>query len=104
MASLDAVVMGRNTWEPAKTFEAVPFAGKKVFVFPHAFTSPGLLCRRLARSWIRVGSPRGGSAERGLDAGWGSHSGCWLRDGRDGGLMKVAATRQVMNGPGHDVR
>lgn len=33
MASLDAVVMGRKTWEQAKTFEEVPFAGKQVFVF-----------------------------------------------------------------------
>lgn len=33
MASLDAVVMGRKTWEQAKTFETVPFAGKRVFVF-----------------------------------------------------------------------
>ncbi len=33
MASLDAVVMGRKTWEQANTFEAVPFAGKRVFVF-----------------------------------------------------------------------
>ncbi|QDU25843.1 Dihydrofolate reductase [Anatilimnocola aggregata] len=32
MASVSAVVMGRKTWEQAKTFEAVPFAGKKVFV------------------------------------------------------------------------
>jgi len=33
MASLDAVVVGRKTWEQAKTFEEVPFAGKQVFVF-----------------------------------------------------------------------
>jgi dihydrofolate reductase len=33
MASLEAVAMGRKTWEQAKTFEAVPFAGKRVFVF-----------------------------------------------------------------------
>ena len=33
MASLDAVVMGRKTWEQAKTFEQIPFAGKQVFVF-----------------------------------------------------------------------
>jgi dihydrofolate reductase len=33
MASVDAVVMGRKTWEQAKTFEDVPFAGKKVIVF-----------------------------------------------------------------------
>jgi dihydrofolate reductase len=33
MASLDAVVMGRKTWEQAKSFEAVPFAGKQVYVF-----------------------------------------------------------------------
>jgi dihydrofolate reductase len=33
MGSLDAVVMGRKTWEQAKTFEVVPFAGKQVFVF-----------------------------------------------------------------------
>lgn len=32
MASLDAVVMGRKTWEQGKTFEEVPFAGKQVFV------------------------------------------------------------------------
>jgi dihydrofolate reductase len=32
MASIDAVVMGRKTWEQAKTFEQVPFAGKKIFV------------------------------------------------------------------------
>ena len=33
MASLDAVVMGRKTWEQARSFEEVPFAGKRVFVF-----------------------------------------------------------------------
>lgn len=33
MASIEAVVMGRKTWEQAKTFEDVPFAGKQVFVF-----------------------------------------------------------------------
>jgi dihydrofolate reductase len=33
MASVDVVVMGRKTWEQAKTFEDVPFAGKKVIVF-----------------------------------------------------------------------
>jgi dihydrofolate reductase len=33
MASVQAVVMGRKTWEQAKTFEDEPFAGKQVFVF-----------------------------------------------------------------------
>ena len=33
MASVDAVVMGRKTWVQAKSFQEVPFAGKKVFVF-----------------------------------------------------------------------
>lgn len=33
MASIDAVVMGRKTWEQASTFEDVPFAGKQVIVF-----------------------------------------------------------------------
>ena len=33
MASLEAVAMGRKTWEQARTFEDVPFAGKQVFVF-----------------------------------------------------------------------
>lgn len=33
MTSLDAVVMGRKTWEQAKSFEEVPFAGKKIYVF-----------------------------------------------------------------------
>jgi dihydrofolate reductase len=33
MESVEAVVMGRKTWEQAKTFEDVPFAGKRVFVF-----------------------------------------------------------------------
>lgn len=33
MASVDAVVMGRKTWEKAGTFEDVPFAGKQVIVF-----------------------------------------------------------------------
>jgi len=33
MASVDAVVMGRKTWEQARTFEDVPFEGKKVIVF-----------------------------------------------------------------------
>ena len=33
MASVDAVVMGRKTWEQAKTFEDIPFAGKQVIVF-----------------------------------------------------------------------
>lgn len=36
MASVDSVVMGRKTWEQAKTFEAVPFAGKRVFVLSHS--------------------------------------------------------------------
>ncbi|QDU29562.1 Dihydrofolate reductase [Anatilimnocola aggregata] len=39
MASIDAVVMGRKTWEQAKTFEAVPFAGKTVFVLARSNTS-----------------------------------------------------------------
>jgi dihydrofolate reductase len=33
MASVDVVVMGRKTWEQARTFEDVPFAGKQVIVF-----------------------------------------------------------------------
>lgn len=33
MASVDAVVMGRKTWEQTRTFEDVPFAGKQVLVF-----------------------------------------------------------------------
>jgi len=33
MASLDAVVMGRKTWEQAQRFESIPFTGKRVFVF-----------------------------------------------------------------------
>jgi dihydrofolate reductase len=33
ISSVDAVVMGRKTWEQAKTFEEVPFAGKQVIVF-----------------------------------------------------------------------
>ena len=33
MASVDAVMMGRKTWEQARTFEDVPFAGKQVIVF-----------------------------------------------------------------------
>jgi dihydrofolate reductase len=32
MASVESVIMGRKTWEQAKRFEDVPFAGKKVFV------------------------------------------------------------------------
>lgn len=36
MASVDAVVMGRKTWEQARTFEDVPFAGKQVIVFSHS--------------------------------------------------------------------
>lgn len=39
MASVDAVVMGRKTWEQASTFEDVPFAGKQVFVFSHSQSS-----------------------------------------------------------------
>jgi dihydrofolate reductase len=35
MNSVDTVVMGSKTWEQAKTFEDVPFAGKKVIVFSH---------------------------------------------------------------------
>ena len=31
-ASIDTMLMGRKTWEQAKSFEQVPFAGKKVFV------------------------------------------------------------------------
>lgn len=38
MNSLDTVVMGRKTWEQAKTFEDIPFAGKQVFVFSHSQT------------------------------------------------------------------
>lgn len=33
MASVDAVVIGRKTWEHATTFEDVPFAGKQIVVF-----------------------------------------------------------------------
>lgn len=33
MDSVDAVVMGRKTWEQARTFEDVPFAGKHIIVF-----------------------------------------------------------------------
>jgi len=33
MASVDAVVMGRKTWEQARTFEDVPFASKQIIVF-----------------------------------------------------------------------
>jgi dihydrofolate reductase len=40
MASLDAVVMARKTWEQAKSFEAVPFAGKRVFVFSRTLPPP----------------------------------------------------------------
>ena len=40
MVSLDAVVMGRKTWEQAKTFEEVPFAAKQVFVFFSTLPSP----------------------------------------------------------------
>lgn len=32
-ASLDAVVKWRKTFEQAKTFEEIPFAGKQVFAF-----------------------------------------------------------------------
>lgn len=39
MASVDAVVMGRKTWEQARTFEDVPFAGKQIFVFSRAQSS-----------------------------------------------------------------
>ena len=39
MASVDAVVMGRKTWEQARTFEDVPFAGKQVIVFSRAQSS-----------------------------------------------------------------
>ncbi len=33
MSSVEAVVMGRKTWEQSKTFEEIPFAGKQVFIF-----------------------------------------------------------------------
>lgn len=33
MESVETLVMGRKTWEQAKTFEEVPFAGKKIVVF-----------------------------------------------------------------------
>ncbi len=39
MVSLDAVVVGRKTWEQAKTFEEVPFAAKQVFVFSSTLPS-----------------------------------------------------------------
>ena len=39
MASLDAVVMGRKTFEQATTFEEIPFAGKQVFVFSRSKAS-----------------------------------------------------------------
>lgn len=41
MASVDAVVMGRKTWEQAKTFEEVPFTGKQIFVFSRTSTPAG---------------------------------------------------------------
>lgn len=34
--AVDAVLMGRKTWEQARTFEETPFAGKQVFVFSHS--------------------------------------------------------------------
>lgn len=39
MVSVDAVVMGRKTWEQARTFEDVPFAGKQVIVFSRSQSS-----------------------------------------------------------------
>lgn len=36
MASIDAVLLGRKTWQQALTFEEVPFAGKQVFVCSRA--------------------------------------------------------------------
>ena len=39
MASVDAVVMGRKTWEQARKFEDVPFAGKQVIIFSHSQSS-----------------------------------------------------------------
>ena len=39
MASVDAVVMGRKTWQQARTFEDVPFAGKHVTVFSRSQSS-----------------------------------------------------------------
>jgi len=41
MASVDAVVMGRKTWEQARTFEDVPFAGKQVIVFSRSTPNSG---------------------------------------------------------------
>lgn len=41
MASVDSVVLGRKTWEQAKTFEQVPFAGKKVFVLARSGAETG---------------------------------------------------------------
>lgn len=39
MASVDAVVMGRKTWEQARLFEDVPFAGKQIVVFSRSTIS-----------------------------------------------------------------
>jgi len=54
MASLEAVVMGRKTWEQAKTFEEVPFAGKQVFVFSR--TLPASSDERIRHVQGEVGS------------------------------------------------
>ncbi|MCA9037098.1 MAG: dihydrofolate reductase [Planctomycetaceae bacterium] len=54
MGALDAVVMGRTTWEQAKTFEEVPFVRKQVFVFSR--TLPASSDKRVHHVHGEVGS------------------------------------------------
>lgn len=69
MASLDAVVMGRKTWEQAKTFEAIPFAGTQVFVFSR--TLPASSDERIHHvQGEPVVSQRVGRTSVSADAGW----------------------------------
>jgi dihydrofolate reductase len=39
--SVDAVLVGRRTYEQAKGFEQKPFSGKKVYVFTRSLTGKG---------------------------------------------------------------
>ncbi|WP_010587727.1 dihydrofolate reductase family protein [Schlesneria paludicola] len=41
MSSVEAIIIGRTTWEQAKTFETVPFAGKNIYVFSRSNTEQG---------------------------------------------------------------
>ncbi len=54
-AGIDTVVMGRKSWQIARSFEDKPFAGKRVIVFSRRLKqSPGVeIARGNVRSFVR---------------------------------------------------